>query len=165
MLNAKISRHEAIREMQYRLLRQEFWAADIQQGLRKKIEESDGQTTHYGSAMAAVFRGLTRAEGGGGPAEATRRSTFHTEPEPANLNIILAFQTITTAPAHRGASQEVCISSQDFPSRFYENRTIYRNSAWHIINRTPGQHQPVTYLISPSTVLSSGRKLVAVPSV
>lgn len=90
--------------MQYRLLQQEFWTTDVQRGLRRWIEESDGQTTHFGSAMVAVFRGLTRTEAAEEPAETIRRSTSHIEPELPDSSITLAFQTIMTASAHRGAS-------------------------------------------------------------
>lgn len=64
-------RHEIIREMQHRLLRQEFWTADTRRSLREEIEQSNGQTPHHGPAMAAVFRGLIAGERAEGTARAT----------------------------------------------------------------------------------------------
>lgn len=108
-------RHEPIREMQYRLLQQEFWTADIQRRLRTNIEQSSGRNSHCGSAMVAVFHGLTGGNRTEGPAGVPRRSIFHTEPEPSNPNTTLFYGTITTAPAHRNTSQEVCASRNFHP--------------------------------------------------
>jgi len=45
-----------------------------------KIEDSNGQISRYGPAMAAVFRGLIPGKRAGGTAEGIGRSAFHTEP-------------------------------------------------------------------------------------
>lgn len=95
--------------MQHRLLRQEFWTADTRQSLREKIEQSNGQTSHYGPAMVAVFRGLIAGEQAEGTARATNQSSFHTETEPFS-GIILNYKTITTARTFRNTSQEVSAS-------------------------------------------------------
>lgn len=79
------------------------------------MEEFNGQATHYGPAIVTVFRGLTQAKNAEGPAEAIGRSTFHTEPALSNQGITPAFQTISTALAHRNTSQEVCVSRWNFP--------------------------------------------------
>ena len=100
-------RHEPIREMQYQLLRQEFWTADTQQGLRTKIEQSNDQTSHYGPAMAAVFDGLILGEQAEETAEVITPSSFHIEPDPLDRSINWIFQTFTAAPALRNMSQEV----------------------------------------------------------
>ena len=73
-------RHEPIREMQYQLLRQEFWTAGTQQGLRTKIQQSNGQTSHYGPAIVMVFRGLIRDEWAEGTAGVIALSSSHTDP-------------------------------------------------------------------------------------
>ncbi|KAF9648608.1 hypothetical protein BDM02DRAFT_3115233 [Thelephora ganbajun] len=91
--------------MQYQLLQQEFWTADTQRVLRTKIEQCNGQTSHYGPAMTTVFRSLTRGKRPERPAGAIVQSVFHTEPE-GYSGIMLVFQTITTASAHRNMSQE-----------------------------------------------------------
>jgi hypothetical protein len=106
-MNLTGTRHEPIREMQHQLLRREFWTADIRQSLRTKIEQSNGQTSHYGPAMAAVFRGLIRGERAEGIAGVTTRSNFHSEPDPSDPDITWGFNTITAAPALRNISQEV----------------------------------------------------------
>lgn len=100
-------RHEEIREMQYQLLRQEFWTADTQQSLRAKIEQSNGQTSHYGPAMAVMFRDLIRGGGAKRTAEAITPSSFHAEPDPDDSRTIWIFQTTTATPALRNMSQEV----------------------------------------------------------
>lgn len=93
--------------MQYQLLRQEFWSVDTQQGLRTKIEQSNGQASHYGPAMATVFRGLIQGEWAGGIARAIAWSNLHTDTDPSDPNIMCKFGTITAAPAYRDMSQEV----------------------------------------------------------
>jgi hypothetical protein len=101
------TRHEPIREMQYRLLRQEFWTADIRQGLRTKIEQSNSQTSHYGPAMAAVFRGLIQGERSEKISEAITQPTFYLETDPSNPRITNVFEIITATPPFRNMSQEV----------------------------------------------------------
>lgn len=108
-LNPQLFRHEAIREMQCQLLRQELWTAETQHALRMKIEElSNGQAAYCGSAMTAVFRGLAQGNRVEGLARTTGLSTFHTGPDPTDSSITVAFQTITTAPVHSDTSREVC---------------------------------------------------------
>lgn len=116
-------RHEPIREMQYQLLRREFWTADTQQDLRKKIEQFGGQTSHYGSTIAAVFRDLVQGGRAEGTAGVISQSSFHTEPDPSNPSITLKFKTITTAPALRNMSQEVCIPK--IPHGCFVNRASF----------------------------------------
>lgn len=92
--------------MQYKLLRQEFWTADTQQSLRTKLEQYNGQAPHYGPAMAVVFQDIIQGERTEGTRDITR-SNFQTEPDLSNPGTALAFETTTTAPAHRNMSQEV----------------------------------------------------------
>jgi len=115
MNSATNIRHEPIREMQYQLLRQEFWTAGTRQGLRTKIQQFNGQTSHYGPAMAMVFRGLIRDERAEGTVGVIALSSFHTEPDPSNPSITRVFQTITAAPALRNTSQEVRVF-QKYPA-------------------------------------------------
>lgn len=115
-------RHEQIREMQCRLLREEFWSADTRKGLRTKIEQSDGQISHYGPAIVMVFRGLAQSKQTEEELEVidkssfyTGESSFYTERDETNRNVILTYQTITTAPDLRNTSQEVCVSQTPPP--------------------------------------------------
>jgi len=88
-----------------------------------KIEESNGQISHHGSAMAAVFRGLIgdeRAEETAkaeGTVEVIDQPPFHayTEKDPCYPKLMLAYQTITAAPVYQNVSQEVCISRKSPP--------------------------------------------------
>jgi len=57
--------------------------------------------------MTAVFRSLIQGEWTEGTARAITRSSFHTEPDPSNLNKTLKFEIITAAPDYRNMSQEV----------------------------------------------------------
>jgi len=124
--------------MQHQLFRQQFWTADVLRGLRPKIEQSGGQALHYGPAMAVVFRDLARGQRAEGTVGVTNqssphtergqsapgvlvwaqrsegtvgvanRSNFYSEGDPSAPWITLTYQNITTAPAFRDVSQEVC---------------------------------------------------------
>ena len=54
--------------------------------------------------MAVVFQDIIQGERTEGTTRDITRSNFQTEPDLSNPGITLAFETTTTAPAHRNMS-------------------------------------------------------------